>query len=199
MLIVSSDSCVLGLRRIRTSWCLYGLCYELHARWRKIIWQCWAWITFLTSWRRPRAPPAKNHSNCYESSWLIWAERLQSTSSANAEQIGMATKLIDFHCRHQKSIMTALKDADVSIRRRAMDLLFTMCSPGNVRDVVQELLDYLELADFSMREELVSENRHPCRKVCLRFSLAINKLSTLSSAWSILCCLCKLCQKSSYG
>lgn len=51
--------------------------------------------------------------------------------------------------------MTALKDPDVSIRRRAMDLLFTMCSPGNVREVVQELLDYLETADFSMREELV--------------------------------------------
>lgn len=51
--------------------------------------------------------------------------------------------------------MVALKDADVSIRRRAMDLLFTMCSEGNVRDVVQELLNYLEVADFSMREELV--------------------------------------------
>lgn len=36
-----------------------------------------------------------------------------------------------------------------------MDLLFTMCSEGNVRDVVQELLNYLEVADFSMREELV--------------------------------------------
>ena len=51
--------------------------------------------------------------------------------------------------------MVALKDVDVSIRRRAMDLLFTMCSEGNVRDVVQELLNYLEVADFSMREELV--------------------------------------------
>ena len=57
--------------------------------------------------------------------------------------------------RHQKSIMLALKDADVSIRRRAMDLLFTMCSPLNVKEVVAELLNYLEVADFSMREELV--------------------------------------------
>ena len=36
-----------------------------------------------------------------------------------------------------------------------MDLLFTMCSPSNVRDIVDELLNYLEVADFSMREELV--------------------------------------------
>ena len=57
--------------------------------------------------------------------------------------------------RQQKSITIALKDADVSIRRRALDLLFTMCSPGNVKDVVNELLNYLEIADFSMREELV--------------------------------------------
>lgn len=36
-----------------------------------------------------------------------------------------------------------------------MDLLFTMCSPKNVQDIVDELLTYLEVADFSMREELV--------------------------------------------
>lgn len=58
-------------------------------------------------------------------------------------------------CRHQKSINTALKDADVSIRRRAVDLLFTMCSSSSVKEIVAELLNYLEIADFSMREELV--------------------------------------------
>eukprot|EP00884_Botryococcus_braunii_P018832 jgi/Botrbrau1/5632/Bobra.55_1s0021.1 len=57
--------------------------------------------------------------------------------------------------RHQKAIVASLKDPDVSIRRRALDLLFTMCTPSNAPNIVQELVDYLDAADFSMREELV--------------------------------------------
>ena len=51
--------------------------------------------------------------------------------------------------------MATLKDADISIRRRGLDLLFTMCNKQNVRDIVDELLKYLEIADFTMRDELV--------------------------------------------
>ena len=36
-----------------------------------------------------------------------------------------------------------------------MDLLFTMCTPASADEVVKELLAYLVVADFSMREELV--------------------------------------------
>jgi AP-2 complex subunit alpha len=43
----------------------------------------------------------------------------------------------------------------VSIRRRALDLLFIMCTPANAAAIVDELLSYLSLADYSMREELV--------------------------------------------
>ena len=57
--------------------------------------------------------------------------------------------------RHQKTILGCLRDGDVSIRRRALDLLFTMCTPDNTADIVAELLSYLTLADCSMREELV--------------------------------------------
>lgn len=51
--------------------------------------------------------------------------------------------------------MASLKDPDVSIRRRALDLLFTMCTPTTAPDIVQELVAYLDASDFSMREELV--------------------------------------------
>lgn len=57
--------------------------------------------------------------------------------------------------RHQKSIIASLKDVDISIRRRAVDLLFTMCTPTTAADIVAELLKYLEIADFSLRDELV--------------------------------------------
>mmetsp|Transcript_39785 Transcript_39785/g.88425 ORF Transcript_39785/g.88425 Transcript_39785/m.88425 type:complete len:1123 (+) Transcript_39785:142-3510(+) len=58
--------------------------------------------------------------------------------------------------RHQQpTVVGALRDPDVSIRKRAMDLLFTMCDASNAAEVVDELLKYLVVADFSMREELV--------------------------------------------
>jgi len=57
--------------------------------------------------------------------------------------------------RHQKTIIACLRDGDVSIRRRALDLLFIMCTSDNSAEIVDELLSYLTLADYSMREELV--------------------------------------------
>ena len=51
--------------------------------------------------------------------------------------------------------MASLRDADVSIRRRGLDLLFTMCNTNNAAEIVDELLKYLAVADFSMRDELV--------------------------------------------
>lgn len=69
--------------------------------------------------------------------------------------------------RHQKSIVATLKDADISIRRRGLDLLFTMCNNQNVRDIVDELLKYLEIADFTMRDELVLKTAVLAERYCL--------------------------------
>ncbi|KNC48830.1 AP-2 complex subunit alpha-2 [Thecamonas trahens ATCC 50062] len=57
--------------------------------------------------------------------------------------------------RHQKTIMSSLRDADISIRRRAMDLLFAMCDSSNSEEIVTELLDYLDEAEFEIKDELV--------------------------------------------
>eukprot|EP00249_Psilotum_nudum_P016111 c25662_g1_i1 orf=510-3545(-) len=56
--------------------------------------------------------------------------------------------------RHQAQIITSLKDPDISIRRRALDLLYGMCDISNAKDIVEELLQYLTTADFAIREEL---------------------------------------------
>eukprot|EP00200_Dunaliella_tertiolecta_P006547 CAMPEP_0202346842 /NCGR_PEP_ID=MMETSP1126-20121109/5457_1 /ASSEMBLY_ACC=CAM_ASM_000457 /TAXON_ID=3047 /ORGANISM="Dunaliella tertiolecta, Strain CCMP1320" /LENGTH=1093 /DNA_ID=CAMNT_0048938303 /DNA_START=70 /DNA_END=3351 /DNA_ORIENTATION=- len=56
---------------------------------------------------------------------------------------------------HQPTITASLKDADVSIRSRAVDLLFTMCDSTNADVIVDELGYHLVEADYSMREELV--------------------------------------------
>lgn len=48
-------------------------------------------------------------------------------------------------------MIASLRDADVSIRRRALDLLFAMCSRANAPDIVAELLRYLEARPFGLR------------------------------------------------
>ena len=46
-------------------------------------------------------------------------------------------------------------ERDVSVRQRAIDLLYAMCDHTNAQTIVEELLHYLEKADYSIRETLV--------------------------------------------
>ena len=53
-------------------------------------------------------------------------------------------------------MINALKtERDVSVRQRAVDLLYAMCDRSNSEDIVLEMLTYLETADYSIREEMV--------------------------------------------
>lgn len=47
-------------------------------------------------------------------------------------------------------------EKDVSVRQQAVDLLYAMCDKTNAEEIVQEMLNYLETADYSIREEMVS-------------------------------------------
>jgi len=58
--------------------------------------------------------------------------------------------------KHQETVINALKsERDVSVRQRAVDLLYAMCDRSNAQDIVQEMLTYLETADYTIREEMV--------------------------------------------
>ncbi len=46
-------------------------------------------------------------------------------------------------------------ERDVSVRQRAVDLLYAMCDRSNAEEIVAEMLSYLESADYSIREEMV--------------------------------------------
>ncbi|XP_073055599.1 AP-2 complex subunit alpha-1-like isoform X2 [Primulina eburnea] len=72
----------------------------------------------------------------------------------NMTRMLMVTEVQEIIKRHQAQIITSLKDPDISIRRRALDLLYGMCDVSNAKDIVEELLQYLSTADFAMREEL---------------------------------------------
>ena len=43
----------------------------------------------------------------------------------------------------------------MSVRQRAVDLLYAMCDRSNAEEIVSEMLSYLETADYSIREEMV--------------------------------------------
>jgi AP-2 complex subunit alpha len=57
--------------------------------------------------------------------------------------------------RYQQTVLRSLSDKDISIRRRALDVLYSTCTPENCREIVQELLNYLTEADYEFQEELV--------------------------------------------
>ncbi|KAL1459862.1 hypothetical protein WDU94_011815 [Cyamophila willieti] len=71
-------------------------------------------------------------------------------SLANSELSHEAVK------KHQEVVILSMKmEKDVSVRQQAVDLLYAMCDKSNAEDIVQEMLNYLETADYSIREEMV--------------------------------------------
>ncbi|KAF7310914.1 hypothetical protein HMN09_00634700 [Mycena chlorophos] len=57
--------------------------------------------------------------------------------------------------KQQNIIILSLRDKDISVRRRALDLLYSMCDVDNSELIVGELLRYLTVADYALREEMV--------------------------------------------
>lgn len=59
--------------------------------------------------------------------------------------------------RHRNTILDCLRDPDISIRRRALDLSFTLINESNIRVLVRELLAFLEVANNEFKPTLTSE------------------------------------------
>ena len=57
--------------------------------------------------------------------------------------------------KHQNIILGSLRDRDISVRRKGLDLLYSMCDTTNAGPIVNELLKYLQTADYAIREEMV--------------------------------------------
>jgi AP-2 complex subunit alpha len=65
------------------------------------------------------------------------------------------TDTLDPIKRHQNIIIGSLRDRDISVRRKALDLVYSMCDTSNAQPIVNELMRYLTSADYSIREEMV--------------------------------------------
>ena len=59
--------------------------------------------------------------------------------------------------RHRNTILDCLRDGDISIRRRALELSYALINEQNVRVLVRELLAFLEVADDEFKTGMTTQ------------------------------------------
>ncbi|PWW78208.1 Adaptor protein complex AP-1 gamma subunit [Tuber magnatum] len=59
--------------------------------------------------------------------------------------------------RHRNTILDCLRDPDISIRRRALDLSFTLINESNIRVLIRELLAFLEVANNEFKPVMTTQ------------------------------------------
>ncbi|CCW59854.1 unnamed protein product [Phytomonas sp. EM1] len=84
---------------------------------------------------------------------------------------------------HQVTILEYLKDSDVSIRRRALELTVLLITEDNVRLLVPDLLSYLNFCSEEMREDVtlrisqIIEEKYPTDEWRIEMSIKLLKLA----------------------
>ena len=72
--------------------------------------------------------------------------------------LNMLSQVVDYDMaavqRHRGTIVDCLKDPDVSIRRRALELLYVLVNSTNIRPLAREMLNYLVVADNDVKADL---------------------------------------------
>ncbi|CAJ0755381.1 8553_t:CDS:10 [Entrophospora sp. SA101] len=94
---------------------------------------------------------------------VILLGRFITSKETNLRYLGLETMAHLAACvdslepikRHQDTILSSLRDKDISVRRRGLDLLYSMCDVTNAKIIVAELLKFLNAADYALREEMV--------------------------------------------
>lgn len=66
--------------------------------------------------------------------------------------------------RHKQTITDCLKDHDLVIKKKALDLLYKITNQSNVKSIVKELVNYLLVADSDFKKELANKICMACEK-----------------------------------
>lgn len=72
----------------------------------------------------------------------------------------------DMIAKHQATVFISLRDPDISIKKRALDVLFTMCNTSNCNSIIEELLVDIKEADFNIKEDIVQKTAVLAEKYC---------------------------------
>jgi AP-2 complex subunit alpha len=102
-------------------------------------------------------------SMSYRDEAIEWLGKFVGVREPNIKYLGLdsiallsqVSGAIDNIKQHKSHVEEALNHPDVSVRRRAIDVMFAMCDRHNATEVVGELMKYLNKGDFSIKEELV--------------------------------------------
>jgi len=88
--------------------------------------------------------------------------RFLANKDTNIKYVALATleRLVHIDTaavqRHRTTIVSCLRDPDVSIRNRALDNVFHLIEPANVEELVREVVTYLGVAPTDQRGSLAS-------------------------------------------
>jgi AP-1 complex subunit gamma-1 len=66
--------------------------------------------------------------------------------------------------RHRSIILDCLRDGDISIRRRALELSYALINESNVRVLTRELLAFLEVADNEFKLAMTTQICHSAER-----------------------------------
>lgn len=82
-------------------------------------------------------------THIFLSTWLSSYFRYVALNTLN-KVVSIDTNAVQ---RHRNIILDCLRDGDISIRRRALELSYALINEQNVRILIRELLAFLEVAD----------------------------------------------------
>ena len=104
--------------------------------------------------------------------------------------------------RHKQTIVSCLRDSDITIRRRALGLVYALVDSRNIRPMTRDLLGYLVVADKSFRPNIAAKLCYLIERYApshqWRFDMTIRVLTAggLGVPQEVPASLCKLIAQS---
>jgi len=62
--------------------------------------------------------------------------------------------------KHKNTILDCLKDTDISIKRRSLDLIYLIINSSNIKQIIKECLNFLLVAENEFKYELTTKVKY---------------------------------------